>query len=163
MRQGTLVLTSNNSSDRKGKKRERTGNAEPSPGGKKGKTTATAAGTSSEPIDLDASPEPITIRDDDEEAAEEHPAASLIDTTELKEIAHAHEPIAGPSTCATPRHDGPTTADPLRINPPSFDVSAVFTHVEPSVILKNPDLDLLYFKSMSGSGLVHDIIAYMPV
>ena len=159
MRQGTLTLTTNNvnSSDSKGKKRERTGDARPSPAGKKIRSAAVAAGTSSQPIDLDAPPEAITIQDDDvddddnaENAEKAH--ASSVSISELDALACAIEPVAGPSTAVVPRHDGPTTAQPLRINPPSFDVAAIFTHAEPSVILKNPDLDLLYFKGMSGSG-----------
>ena len=156
MRQGTLTLTKNSSEGGKRKKRERIGDAGPSPGGKKIRSAALAAGTSSEPIDLDAPPEAITIRDDDNdddnaEDAEKVDVPSL-SISELDAAVCASEPEAGPSTAIAPRHDGPTTADPLRINPPSFDVTAVFTHVEPSVILKNPDLDLLYFKGMSGSG-----------
>ena len=46
---------------------------------------------------------------------------------------------------------GPCTADPLNINPPTFDLAACFNTAEPRVIKKDPDLDLLYFKSFLSS------------
>ena len=82
-----------------------------------------------------------------------------LDAIEDSEEDDSKEPIAGPSKPRNPKAiltskpslptSGPTTSNPLGINEPDFDVQSCFTNVKPQVILKDPDLDLLFFKRMS--------------
>lgn len=97
--------------------------------------TAFGTGTANEPIDLASQDGPIDL-----DAIED-------DADDDSDVKH---PVAGPSkSITTMPSSGPTTANPLNINPPAFDVQSCFTNVKPEVILKDPDLDLLYFKRMS--------------
>lgn len=117
---------------------KRSAPSKPSPK-KRPKTVELAgAGTVIQPFDLDdidnrESPIDVDADDSEDTATQSGPSGSL------KALGKGRK---GPES-------GPTTADPLNINEPSFDVQATFTDVKPEVILKDPDLDLLYFKRMS--------------
>lgn len=99
--------------------------------------TLPGAGTAAEPFSLDDEDNresPIDLDAlDGQEAEPEAGPSKLVDTAEIRK----------------PPSLGPSTANPLRINEPTFDIKASFTNVQPQVILKDPDLDLLYFKRMS--------------
>lgn len=104
--------------------------------------TLPGAGTASEPLELDTEEGPIDV---DAIESDKATPESIPDVNNVK-----------PSTKSDVRQklpmSGPTTSDPLKINEPDFDIQSVFTNVEPKVILKDPDLDLLYFKRMSKVG-----------
>lgn len=85
-----------------------------------------ARGSLEEPIDLSEPPEVIDL--------DAEPPARDMDCGDTA--------TAGPGP-------GPSTANPLRINDPAFDIKTMLSRCQPKVILKDPDLDLLYFKTMS--------------
>jgi hypothetical protein len=99
------------------------------------------AGTAVEPFDLDGKDEresPIDVDAIDSEDAKPEAGPSALGPTSVK------------SRGSLPGF-GPSTADPLNVVEPDFDVKASFADVDGQVILKDPDLDLLYFKRMSMS------------
>lgn len=104
-----------------------------------------AGSSSSQPIELDGVQGSIIDVDAQSEEEEE----------EANKTADVPEPhLGGDETTALhvtrlSKHGGPTNSDPCRINEPPFDVRSTFTHVQPKVIKKDPELDLLYFKTFS--------------
>lgn len=108
-------------------------------------------GTAIQPIDLEeTAPSSVVEQISSLEKDAVSRAAGTIEHR-LEESQHA-SPFRGQARGGIdlePRHEGPSTSQPLRINPPPFELSTCFTHVKPRVIKKDPDLDLLYFKTMS--------------
>ena len=99
--------------------------------------TLPGSGTAAEPFSLD------------EEDNRESPIdLDALDSQEVIQEAGPSEPTNTVKN-GTLSLSGPARANPLNINEPTFDVKASFTNIKPQVILKDPDLDLLYFKRMS--------------
>lgn len=110
------------------------------PGSSPKKRLKPLAGTAAEPIAIDlddadnrASPIDVDAEDSGEAPVDPGPSQPSKVSGQRRKL---------PSS-------GPSTAEPLNINQPNFDVRATFTNVKPHIILKDPDLDLLYFKRMS--------------
>jgi len=115
-------------------------------------------GTAADPIDLDGV---------EDQGSDRKPSGSVTSSADVTVAFKSKASVLpAPSSSADPgppRHDGPSTARPLRINPPSFDLSSCFTHVKPKVVKKEPDLDLLYFKTLiKGKQLFEYLLNELP-
>lgn len=122
--------------------------------------TIQGAGTSTQPIgiDLDSKDSPIDLDSTDNEEDDEQrvlePQAGSSQTSNTSALVSSKPSL--PSS-------GPTTSNPLNINEPDFDVRDTFADVKPQVILKDPGLDLLYFKRMiTGKQLFEYLLNELP-
>jgi hypothetical protein len=84
----------------------------------------------------------------------------------VRQTKHENKQVAlgldldGPSI---PRHEGPTQANPLRINLPSFSLSSTLTGIASREIKKDPDLDLLFLKTfVRGRQLYEYLLRELP-
>ncbi|KAL7007662.1 hypothetical protein EMMF5_002738 [Cystobasidiomycetes sp. EMM_F5] len=118
------------------------------------KSARRKAGTAGQPIELDdAGVIDLSAADDDTEDTTAT-KADVLDSQSFESQSVTNvdslDPLASTSVLpAVSEHSGPSALQPNRINPPSFNLSDVFTDVKPQVILKDPDLDLLFFKKLN--------------
>ena len=103
---------------------------------------------------------------DDDAVTDDKPSGST-DTSKAKQtilpIIGASAAKLSPKKLFLNAHEGPSTASPQRINAPAFALEDVLTHAKPKVILKDPDLDLLYFKTMiKGKELYEYLLSEFP-
>jgi hypothetical protein len=102
--------------------------------------------------------EPIMLLDDQDDAGE--PPTTL---SKLESATVPPAPLFEAKLDLLPRHEGPTQFTPLRINPPPFALSSSFTHAKGQSILKDPDLDLLFFKTfIRGRHLYEYLLRELP-
>ena len=104
-----------------------------------GKRKVGKDGTQNQPIDLDAPDPPEDLEAIDLERELAPSGFSTVEELTIKSTTKEQ----------SHRHNGPSTAHPLLINDPPFELGTLFTHVKPKVYRRDPDLDLLYFKTMS--------------
>lgn len=109
----------------------------------KKRALATEVGTSAfSPIVLDASRKPVRA-----EQEEGTPTTLGLDLAQS----------------STPRHEGPTQAQPTCINPATFSLSTVLSSTTPRTIHQDPDLDLLFFRTfVRGRQLYEYLLRELP-